>query len=123
MEPTDNRLRPYCLLLQDAKRIPRSSALLDSASFENMDKARIAVDGVCTWVGACFCATPLEEERPYWEQYFDLLNITDAHSRKNCHDTNGIEAWACCDCNCTRKLERNLQLIGKPFVSALREKR
>ena len=31
---------------------------------ENMDKARIAEDGVCTWVEVCFCATPLEEERP-----------------------------------------------------------
>ena len=90
---------------------------------ENMDKARIAEDGVCTWVEVCFCATPLEEERPYWEQYFDLLNIKDAHSRKNCRDANGIEPWACCDCDCTRNLERKLQLIGKPFVSALREKR
>ena len=52
----------------------------------------------------------LEEERPYWEQYFDLLNIKDAHARKNCRDVNGIESWACCDCDCTRKLERKLQL-------------
>ena len=90
---------------------------------ENMDKARIAEDGVCTWVEVCFCATPLEEERSYWEQYFDLLRIKDAHARKNCRDTNGIEAWACCDCDCTRKLEQKLQLNGKPFVSALRQKR
>jgi len=90
---------------------------------ENVDQARIAEDGVCTWVEVCFCATPLEEERTYWEQYFDLLRIKDAHARKNCRDANGIEAWACCDCDCTRKLERKLQLIGKPLVSALREKR
>ena len=90
---------------------------------ENMDKARIAEDGVCTWVDVCFCTTALEEERPYWEQYLDLLRIKDAHARKNCRDANRIEAWACCDCDCTRKLERKLQLIGKPLVSALREKR
>ena len=77
---------------------------------ENMAKARIAEDGVCTWVEVCFCATPLKEERPYWEQYFDLLRIKDAHARKNCRDVNGIESWACCDCDCTRKLERKLQL-------------
>ena len=90
---------------------------------ENMDKARIAEDGVCTWVEVCFCANPLEEERPYWEEYFDLLRIKDAHARKNCRDANGSEAWACCDCDCTRKLERKLQLIWKPFLSTLREKR
>ena len=88
---------------------------------EDMDQARIGEDGVCTWVEVCFCSTPLQEERPYWEQYFDLLHIKDAHARKNCRDANGIEPWACCECDCTRKLEQRLQLIGKPFLRSLRK--
>ena len=40
---------------------------------DDMQKARIDANGVCTWVEVCFCDTPLQEERPYWEQYFDLI--------------------------------------------------
>ena len=36
----------------------------------NMQEARLSKDGIATWVECCFCATPLEEERPYWEDYF-----------------------------------------------------
>lgn len=86
---------------------------------EDMQKARIGEGGVCTWVEVCFCASPLQEERPYWEEYFELLQIKDAHARKNCRDANGTEPWACCDCDCTRKLEQHLQLIGKPFLSMI----
>jgi len=31
---------------------------------EDMQKARIGEGGVCTWVEVCFCASPLQEERP-----------------------------------------------------------
>ena len=86
---------------------------------EDMNKARIAADGVCSWVEVCFCATPLQEERPYWEQYFDLLQIKNAHARKNCRDANGTEPWACCNCDCTRKLERHLQSRGESFLASL----
>ena len=47
---------------------------------EDMAMARLGADGVCTWVEVCFCATPLQEERPYWEQYFELVRIKDAHA-------------------------------------------
>lgn len=87
---------------------------------DDMAKARIGADGVCTWVETCFCATPLEEERPYWEQYFYLLRIKDAHARKNCRDANGTEPWACCNCDCTRRLEQRLAVLGKPFLTALK---
>jgi len=50
----------------------------------DMEQARIGNDGVAHWVEVCFCATPLAEERPYWQAYFDLLSIRDAHSRRNC---------------------------------------
>jgi hypothetical protein len=88
---------------------------------DDMEKARIDEDGVCTWVEVCFCSTPLQEERPYWEQYLHLLQVKDAHARKNCRDANGTEPWACCNCDCTWKLEQQLQLTGKSFLSTLRK--
>jgi hypothetical protein len=88
----------------------------------NMEQARIAVGNVATWVEVCFCDPPLEEERPYWEEYFDLLSVKDAHSRRNCRHENGTERWACCDCDCTNKLEEKLGDQGTLFVERLRAK-
>ena len=85
----------------------------------DMQQARITSDGVAHWVEVCFCRVPLEEERPYWEEYFDLIQIKDAHARRNCRDLNGTEAWACCDCDCTKKLEEKLQHTGEPFLPSL----
>ena len=87
---------------------------------DNMEQARISADGNALWVEVCFCATPLEEERPYWEEYFDLVEIKDAHARKNCRDFNGTEPWACCGCDCTKRLEKYLQKAGKPFLHTLK---
>ena len=86
----------------------------------NMAQARVSEDGAVHWVEVCFCATPLEEERPYWEEYFELVSIKDAHARKNCRDENGIEPWACCDCDCTRRLEKKLGRSGQKFLDRLR---
>jgi len=88
----------------------------------NMADARTDAVGTAHWVETCFCATPLDEERPYWEQYFELLSVKDAHARKNCRDLNGTEPWACCDCDCTRRLEERLQGSGKSFLGELQEK-
>ena len=85
----------------------------------DMQTARLDEDGVAQWVEVCFCATPLEEERPYWEEYFELLSVNDAHARKNCRHENGTESWACCDCDCTRKLEIALQGRGVPLLDTL----
>jgi len=63
----------------------------------NMKEARLS-DGQARWVEVCYCPTPLLEERPYWEQYFDLNRVQDAHDRKKCRDENGSEPWACGDC-------------------------
>ena len=86
----------------------------------DMQQARLAADGTAHWVETCFCDQPLEEERPYWEKYFELLHIKDAHARRNCRHENGSERWACCDCDCTAKLEAKLQTRGIPFLDALR---
>ncbi|MBV8173169.1 MAG: hypothetical protein JO151_01230 [Verrucomicrobia bacterium] len=48
-----------------------------------MEHARLDDDGTVSWVEVCFCPTPLAEERRYWEEYFELLSIKVAHSRRN----------------------------------------
>ena len=85
----------------------------------DMEQARRRPDGTVQWVEVCFCETPLAEERPYWEQYFELLSVKDAHARKNCRDLNGSEPWACSNCDCTRALEARLRHSGKPFLETL----
>jgi hypothetical protein len=86
----------------------------------NMNEARLSTDGVATWVETCFCDRPLAEERPYWEEYFDLLSVKDAHARRNCRHENGAEPWACCNCDCTKKLEQRIASQGKSFLETLR---
>ncbi len=85
-----------------------------------MQSARLSSDGKTRWVEVCFCATPLEEERPYWEAFFDLVRIQDAHARDRCRDLNGTEPWACGDCDCTERLEKRMETWGSPFVDELR---
>jgi len=38
-------------------------------------------DETVRWVEVCYCPTPLQEERPYWEEYFELVKVQDAHDR------------------------------------------
>ena len=87
----------------------------------NMRDARLYHDGTARWVEVCFCSVPLEEERPYWEQFFDLVRVQDAHSRKRCRELTGEEPWACGDCDCTARLEGAMARWGTPFLEALRE--
>jgi hypothetical protein len=82
---------------------------------ENMSAARQLDDGRVTWVETCYCATPLEEERAYWEEYFELLSVKDAHARARCRHENGTEPWSCSSCDCTARLEARLKGQGTPF--------
>jgi hypothetical protein len=86
----------------------------------NMQQARLCQDETARWVEVCYCPTPLQEERDYWEQYFELTRVQDAHDRRNCRDQNGAEPWACGNCDCTERLERKLEASGKPFLESLR---
>jgi hypothetical protein len=86
----------------------------------DLKNARLMKDGVAQWVEVCFCEEPLSEERPYWEKYFEPLRVRDAHARANCRDLNGEEPWACCDCDCTGRLEEKLGGLGEPFLPALK---
>jgi len=87
----------------------------------DLEQARVGEDGTAHWVETCFCAVPLQEERPYWEEYFELLSVKDAHNRRNCRHENGTEPWACSNCDCTKRLEERLQQKGTPFLSSLRK--
>ncbi|MGD0270382.1 MAG: hypothetical protein ABSB14_15050 [Candidatus Sulfotelmatobacter sp.] len=89
----------------------------------NMNEARLCDDETVRWVEVCYCPTPLLEERPYWEEYFDLAKVQDAHDRRKCRDENGSEPWACSDCGCTARLEQKLKASGVPFLDALSGKK
>ena len=86
----------------------------------NMRDARLVEDGKAKWVEVCFCHVPLAEERPYWEEFFDLVRVQDAHNRAKCRDLNGEEPWACGECDCTARLEVKLAERGQPFLAVLR---
>ena len=86
----------------------------------NMQAARLFPDGTARWVEVCYCPSPLQEERPYWEQYFELVKVQDAHDRGQCRDHNGSEPWACENCDCTERLERRLEQLGASFLTQLR---
>jgi hypothetical protein len=103
----------------DQQTLGRGSVAGDEY-LRNMQDARLGEDGMARWVEVCYCPTPLEEERPYWEEFFDLVKVQDAHARKNCRDENGTEPWACGECDCTARLEGRLQEWGCPFLPALR---
>ena len=81
----------------------------------NMSQARQLDNGCVQWVEICYCPTPLQEERPYWEKFFELKKVQDAHARSRCRDLNGTQYWACDDCDCTARLEARLQTKGQPF--------
>lgn len=81
----------------------------------NMESARELDDGRVQWVEVCYCPTPLAEERQYWEAYFHLDKVQDAHARSRCKDLNGTEPWSCGDCDCSAKLEARLSTKGRRF--------
>ena len=91
-------------------------AAANGPSFEKLE------DGRVKWVETCFCATPLAEEREYWDEYFDLEKVQDAHARSKCRDQNGTEPWACGDCDCTARLEARLAGRGRSFLEALQKR-
>ncbi len=85
----------------------------------DMSHARQLEDGTVVWIEVCFCPTPLQEERPYWEEYFELINVKDAHDRRRCKDLNGTDPWACSDCDCTERLESRITEWGPLFLKKL----
>ena len=97
-----------------------SGSVAGDEYLRNVTAARLHNDGRVQWVEVCFCAEPLAEERPYWEEFFELVRVQDAHARSRCRDESGAEPWACCECDCAAKLEAKLAERGDTFLIALR---
>ena len=117
------RVKPDCkraLLKAIEDETLGEGSVAEGEYLRNMKDARRCPDETTRWVEVCYCPTPLQEERPYWEEYFDLTRVQDAHDRRRCRDQNGSEPWACGDCDCTERLERKLETQGKPFLESLR---
>lgn len=85
----------------------------------DMGRARLLKDGTVKWVEVCYCPEPLQEERPYWEEYFQLARLKDAHNRAKCRDWNGTEPWACSHCSCTDRLDEKMETWGESFLQVL----
>ena len=117
------RVKPACqrALLE---AIDRGTLGLGSVAegeyLRNMAEARSCPDGTTRWVEVCYCPTPLQEECPYWEEFFELVKVQDAHDRRQCRDHNGTEPWACGECTCTVRLEEKLNHTGTSFLDVLR---
>lgn len=77
----------------DDRSLGKGSVAGDEYVYD-MEQAQVNQKGIATWVETCFCDPPLAEERPYWEEYFQLLRVKDAHSRRTCRHENGTEPWA-----------------------------
>ena len=97
-----------------------AGSVAEGEYLRNMQEARLCDDGKVKWVEVCFCDFPLAEERPYWETFFQLVRVQDAHNRRRCRDEDGSEPWACCDCDCTERLEKKLAERGQTFLETLR---
>ncbi len=114
--------REAALLQAIDSEILGCGSIAEGEYLRNMHDARVLPDETARWVEVCYCPIPLQEERPYWEQYFELTRVQDAHDRRKCRDENGTEPWACGDCDCTLRLEEKLKATGTPFLEALRNR-
>lgn len=112
--------RENALLEAIERKTLGQGSVAEGEYLRNMQDARLCEDQTARWVEICYCPTPLQEERPYWDRYFDLTRVQDAHDRRKCRDENGTESWACDNCDCTARLEQKLNSTGKPFVAPLR---
>lgn len=120
------RVKPGCeqaLLAAIRNRSLGRGSVAEGEYLRNMSEARLCDDGTARWVEVCYCPTPLQEECPYWEQYFDLARVQDAHDRRQCRDHNGSEPWACEGCDCTVRLEAKLARTGARFIDVLDSRR
>jgi len=117
------RLKPgraHALLEAIEQRTLGQGSIAAGEYLRNMNDAVLDSDHTARWVEVCYCPTPLQEERPYWEEYFDLVKVQDAHDRRRCRDHSGCEPWACENCDCTARLETRLKNTRKPFLGVLR---
>ena len=93
-----------------------AGSVAEGEYLRNMGEARQLDDGRVQWVEVCYCPTPLAEERAYWEEFFTLEKVQDAHARSRCRDESGVEPWACGQCDCSARLEARLATKGRRFT-------
>lgn len=113
--------REEALLAAIQARTLGRGSVAEGEYLRNMSEARLCDDRTVRWVEVCYCPSPLQEERPYWEEYFELTRVQDAHDRRQCRDENSSEPWACENCDCTIRLERKLASMGTSFLDKLQE--
>ena len=116
------RVKPGCeedLLKAIESETLGHGSIAEGEYLRNMKDARFCEDQTARWIEICYCPTPLQEERRYWEEYFDLTRVQDAHDRRKCRDHNGTEPWTCDGCDCTAPLEEKLNKTGKSFMECL----
>lgn len=94
-------------------------SIAEDEYLKDMAKARQLTDGTVTWVEVCFCKEPLAEEKPFWEEYFQITSVKNAHSRNQCKDLTGEKPWHCTHCDCTQKLESKMEKWGHSFQKKL----
>jgi hypothetical protein len=112
--------REHALLKAIEEETLGRGSVAEGEYLRTMQHARLCAHDTARWVEVCYCPTPLQEERPYWQEYFELTKVQDAHDRRKCRDQNGSEPWACGDCDCTRRLEEKLRQTGNSFLESLR---
>ena len=96
-----------------------SGSVAGGEYIRDMKHARLLEDGSVEWIEVCFCYPPLDEEKPYWEEYFELHEIVEATDRKNCGHETGELPWSCVGCDCTKEQESELMKKGKSFYESL----
>jgi len=114
------RVKPLCekTLLEAVERGTLGQGSVAEGEYvRNMREARELPGKEVRWVEICYCPTPLQDERPYWEEFFDVVRVQDAHDRRKCRDFNGTEPWAYDQCDCTAHLEKKLSNVGKSFLN------
>ena len=60
-----------------------SGSIAGSEYLRDMEQAYLLDDGSVGWVEVCLCFSLLEEELHYWEEYFDMNKVMNAHNREN----------------------------------------
>ncbi|HLA42243.1 MAG TPA: hypothetical protein VJZ27_02340 [Aggregatilineales bacterium] len=120
------RLKPgkkHALLKAIENRTLGLGSIAGGEYIRDMKHARQLEDETICWIEVCYCSIPLMEERPYWEEYFELVTVKNAHARDRCKDINGTDPWACSTCDCTERLENTIRTWGDLFITNLRENR
>jgi hypothetical protein len=101
------------MVLWDAARLPGTN------TFTTSNVPALVRTVLLIGLRPVFAPRPSPKNGRIENSFFELLSVRDAHNRKNCRHENGTEPWACCNCDCTKRLEERLEQQGKPFLMKL----